>query len=190
MNGEVSVWAEEVPAGFVNDTAQLFAPPPPLEGAAVLPEKLPSAWQEDTTNAHLIHKALSSKRGKILPWTLVARALDEAFRLGLIERSFDSGPWPCDLGGAAAVKIVARKIDVKEPPPLKHYGSKVASADLKTHEVQDFADHIDALREATAGHPLRIRVTVEIGNGSQIDQMVIDKVNGVLGQVKAGWKVE
>lgn len=31
------------------------------------------------------------------------------------------------------------------------------------HEVQDFADHVDALREATAGYPLRIRVTVEVG---------------------------
>jgi hypothetical protein len=85
---------------------------------------------------------------------------------------------------------VTRKSEAKEPPPPKHYGSKAASADLQTHEVQDLADHIDALREATAGHPLRIRVTVEIGDGSQVDQTVVDKVNAVLAQVKAGWKAE
>lgn len=190
VNGTVSVLAEDVPAGFVNDTAQLFPPPLPLAGVDVLPAQLPTAWQGEATNAHLIHAALSSKAGKVLPWTRVVSALDEAFRLGLIERAIDSGAWPCDLGGAAAVKIVTRKSEAKEPPPTKHYGSKAASADLQTHEVQDLADNIDALREATAGHPLRIRVTVEIGDGSQVDQSVVDKVNAVLAQIKAGWEAE
>ncbi|QGU33786.1 DUF499 domain-containing protein [Thermochromatium tepidum] len=189
VNGTVSVLAEDVPAGFVNDSAQLFAPPLPLASVDVLPAQLPSAWQNDATNAHLIHAALSSKGDKVLPWTRVAAALDEAFRLGLIERTLDSGPWPCDLGGAAAVKIVARKSEDKDPPPPKHYGSKAASADLQTHEVQDLADHIDALREATAGHPLRIRVTVEIGEAGKVEQEVIERVNGILGKIKAGWKV-
>lgn len=110
--------------------------------------------------------------------------------LSLIERSLDSGPWPCDLGGAAAVKIVARKSEAKEPAPPKHYGSKTATAELQTHEAQDLADHIDALREATAGHPLRIRVTVEIGDGTTVDQSVVDRVNAVLAEVKVGWYVD
>jgi hypothetical protein len=190
VNGTLSVLGEDVPAGFVDGAAQLFSPPPPLSAVDVLPAQLPSAWQNDATNAHLIHAALSSKAGKTLPWTRVAAALDEAFRLGLIERSLDSGPWPCDLGGAAAVKIVVRESETIKPAPPTHYGSKTATAELQTHEVQDLADHIDALREATAGHPLRIRVTVEIGDGSQVDQTVVDKVNAVLAQVKAGWKAE
>lgn len=190
LNGTISVLGEDVPAGFINEAAQLFSPPPPLSAVDVLPAQLPSAWQNDATNAHLIHAALSSKGGKVLPWTRVAAALDEAFRLGLIERSLDSGPWPCDLGGAAAVKIVARKSETNELDQPKNYGLKTATAELQTHEVQDLADHIDALREATAGHPLRIRVTVEIGDGSQVDQTVVDKVNAVLAQVKACWKAE
>lgn len=190
VNGTVSVLAEEVPAGFVNETAQLFPPPLPLSSVDVLPAQVPMAWQGDASNAHLIHAALSSKAGKVLPWTRVVSALDEAFRLGLIERALDSGAWPCDLGGAAAVKIVTRKNEAKEPPPLKTYGSKAASAELQTHEVQDLADNIDALREATAGHALRIRVTLEIGESGQVDQAVLDKVNAVLAQIKAGWKAE
>jgi hypothetical protein len=187
LNGTISVLGEDVPAGFINEAAQLFSPPPPLSAVDVLPAQLPSAWQNDATNAHLIHAALSSKGGKVLPWTRVAAALDEAFRLGLIERSLDSGPWPCDLGGAAAVKIVARK---SEPAPPKYYGSKTATAELQTHEVQDLADHIDALREATAGHPLRIRVTVEIGDGNPVDQAILDRVNAVLAEIKAGWMAQ
>jgi hypothetical protein len=151
---------------------------------------LPAAWQGDATNAHHIHAALSSRVGKVLPWTRVVGALTEAFRLGLIERAVDSGAWPCDLGGAAAVKIVAGKGEAKEPTSPDRYGSKAATADLQTHEVQDFADIIDALREATAGHLLRIRVTVEIGDGGQIEQAVLDRANAILAQVKAGWKAE
>lgn len=51
-------------------------------------------------------------------------------------------------------------------------------------------DHIDALREATAGHPLRIRVTVEIGDGNPVDQAILDRVNAMLAEIKAGWMAE
>jgi hypothetical protein len=94
------------------------------------------------------------------------------------------------LGGAAAVKVRVRQAEAKEAAAAKQYGSKVAIAELQTHEVQDLADNIDALREATAGQPLRIRVTVEVGDGGQVDQAVLDKVNTVLASVKAGWKAE
>lgn len=86
------------------------------------------------------------------------------------------------MGGASAIKIRVSKNEVKQPPPTKQYGSKVATSELQLHEVQDLADHVDALREATAGHPLRIRVTVEVGENSQVDQAVLDKVNSVLAE--------
>ena len=44
VNGTVSVLAEDVPAGFVNDTAQLFAPPLPLASVDVLPAKARAEW--------------------------------------------------------------------------------------------------------------------------------------------------
>lgn len=190
VNGTISVLGEDAPAGFVNDSAQLLAPPPTFSSVDVLPDQLPAAWSEGQSTAHLIHGALSAKFGKPLPWVRAAQALDEAFRLGLIERTLDSASWPCDLGGASAIKIRASKNEAKEPPPPKHYGSKIATAELQLHEVQDLADHVDALRDATAGQPLRIRVTVEVGENGQVDQSVVDKVNAVLSGVKAGWKTE
>lgn len=190
VNGTISVLGEDVPAGFVNDSAQLLVPLVPYSIVNVLPDDLPAAWKDGESNAHLIHGALSAKFGKPIPWTRVSQALDEAFRMGLLERSLDSGPWPCDLGGAASVKLHVAKHEVRQPPPPKHYGSKVATAELQLHEVQDLADHLDALREATAGQPLRIRVTLEIGDNAQVDQAVVDRVNVVLAEVKAGWKAE
>ncbi len=190
INGTISVLGEDMPPGFINDAAQLLPPPPPVAGVDLLPAQLPAAWSGDESTAHRIHAALSAKAGKPLPWSRIAHALEEAFRLGLIERTLDSGAWPCDRGGTSAVKVRIGKNEAKEPSPPKHYGSKVATAELQTHEVQDLADHIDTLREATAGHPLRIHVTLEIGENGQIDQAVVDKVNAVLSQIKTGWKAE
>ncbi|MEO8137616.1 MAG: hypothetical protein ABI831_26990, partial [Betaproteobacteria bacterium] len=102
----------------------------------------------------------------------------------------DAGAWPCDLGGAAAVKVIARKTEAREPPPPKAFGAKTATTELQTHEVQDLADNIDALRQATAGHPLRIRITVEIGDGGNIGQSILEEVNTVLAKVKVGWEAK
>ncbi|MDR0735223.1 MAG: DUF499 domain-containing protein [Zoogloeaceae bacterium] len=190
VNGTISVLGDDVPAGFVNESAQLLAPPPSFSSVDVLPDQLPAAWSGGQSTAHLIHGALSAKTGKPLPWVRTEQALSEAFRLGLIERTLDSASWPCDMGGASGVKIRVGKNEGKQLPPPPHYGSKVATAELQLHEVQDLADHVDALREATAGHLLCIRVTVEIGENGQVDQAVVDKVNAVLSKVKAGWKTE
>jgi hypothetical protein len=70
------------------------------------------------------------------------------------------------------------------------YGAKVATAELETHEVQDLADQIDELRQVTAGHALRIKVTVEFAEAGKVDQEVIDRVNAVLSKIKLGWKIQ
>jgi len=185
VNGTISVLGEEVPGGFVNESAQLFPPPSSISTADVLPGELTAAWTNGETNAQLIHAALSAKAGKPLPWTRVKQALDDAFRLGLIERPLGSAPWPCDMGGAAAVKIRFREGKAEEKGGSQD--AKVASAELQVNEVQDFADHIDELREATAGQSLRICISVEIGEDGKVDQAVIDEVNRVLAKIKDGW---
>ncbi|MGD9729757.1 MAG: hypothetical protein AB7V39_25730, partial [Nitrospiraceae bacterium] len=187
VNGTISVLGEEVPAGFLNDQAVLYPPPAPISSADLLPAQLGSAWAGDETTAHLLHAAISAMAGKPLPWTPVRQALDDGFRLGLFERTLESGPWPCDLGGASAIKVRLVKGVKEAPAPTP--GTKVASADLETHEVQDLADQIDELRQVTAGHALHIKVTVEFGEAGKVEQEVIDRVNGILGKVKTGWQI-
>ena len=154
----------------------------------LLPAQLGGAWTGDETTAHLLHAVLSAKAGKPLPWTPVRQALEDGFRLGLFERTLDSSPWPCDLGGASAVKMRLAKGGAKETPGTA-YGAKVATAELETHEVQDLADQIDELRQVTAGHALHIKVTVEFGEAGKVEQEVVDRVNGILSKIKMGWMV-
>ncbi len=190
VNGTISVLGEEVPGGFLNDQATLYPPPAMVASTDLLPPQLPIAWNGEETTAHLMHSALSSKVGKPMPWTSVRQALDEGFRLGLFERTLDAGPWPCDFGGAAAIKIHLRKPEAAQPKPTTVYGAKIASAELETHEVQDLADQIDELRQATAGHAMHIKVTVEFGEAGKVEQDVVDRVNAVLAKVKTGWMVQ
>jgi len=188
VNGTISVLGEDVPAGFLNEHAELYPPPAPISTSDLLPAQLSSAWSGEDTTAHLLHGALSAKAGKALPWMPVRQVLEDGFRLGLFERTLESGPWPCDLGGASAVKMRLVKGGAKETP-VTAYGAKTATAELETHEVQDLADQIDELRQVTAGHALHIKVTVEFGEAGKVEQDVVDRVNAILGKIKTGWKV-
>ena len=49
------------------------------------------------------------KAGKPLPWATVRAAIDGACQGRLLERTEDSGPWPCDYAGAAKVKLKPAK---------------------------------------------------------------------------------
>ena len=153
------------------------------------PAQLGDAWSGDDTTAHLLHAALSAKAGKPLPWTPVRQALENGFRLGLFERTLDSGPWPWDLGRASAVKIRFCEAEVKNPTGSA-YGANVATCELEMHEVQDLADQIDELRQVTAGHALHIKVTGEFEEAGEVGQEVIDRANEILGRIKTGWKVD
>ncbi len=90
-----SFFAEDIPAGVLSDNAYLQAPPQPVPVKDILPENLPEAWSGETTTALEISHALSTKVGKMLPWITVREAIDGAFRSRLIERTDDSGGWPC-----------------------------------------------------------------------------------------------
>lgn len=188
VNGTIGILGEEIPSGFLNERAELHRPPEPLISADFLPEKLASGWNDNETDAFLLHNAFVSQAGKPLPWSLVRRALDDAFRLGLLERLPDSGAWPCDLGGAGAIKI-RKAIDGVGEKSLSPTTGKMAMADLEAHEVQDLSDRIDRIREVTAGHPLRIKVTVEFGESEAVDPEVVNRINDILGDIKSGWRM-
>jgi len=129
---------------------------------------------------------LSADLGKPLPWSTVRKILDEGFSLGLYERTLDSGPWPCDLGGAPAVRLKVVE-GIKTPtPPGSHGTVKVAKAELQAHEIVDLADVVDELIEATVGHDLHLTVMLELNRDGGPSGEAILGVNGVLDKVKAG----
>lgn len=189
LNGTISVCGDDVPAGFLTDEAQLLPPPAPLSTADLLPANLPVAWTEKVTTAHLIHASLSNKRGKPLPWAPVRQALDEAFRLGVLERTADSHDWPTDFGGAAGVKMVVRT-EIKEPPPKKGYGAKQVTAELRPNEIQDLADQLGDLTKAAAGHELKLSVQIQVGTDKAPPDDVVEQMNKILVGIKKGMRLE
>lgn len=78
----------------------MSAPPPPIPSTDVLPAAVPDAWSGGETTAVGVAAALSRKLGMPLPWATVREAIDGAIRARLVERTADSGPWPCELAGA------------------------------------------------------------------------------------------
>jgi hypothetical protein len=191
VNGTTSLLREDVPLGFVNERAVLLPPPATVSAADLLPDKLPAAWSGDTATGEHMRSALSADLGRPLPWVIVQKALDQAFQLGVLERTLDSGAWPCDLGGAASVRV-RRRFGVSEPlsPPLPPSDGKTGTAVLEPHELQDLADVIDQLIAAAAGHELILRVAVELHREGGASAEAVAGVNAVLEKVKEGWGLQ
>jgi hypothetical protein len=133
-----------------------------------------------------MRSALSADLGRPLPWIIVQKALSQAFQYGLLERTLDSGDWPCDLGGAARVKV-RRKAGVSGRQTLSISDGASATIALEAHEIQDLADDIDQLIAAAAGHELKLRVSVALHREGGASAEAVDAVNAVLGKIKDGW---
>jgi hypothetical protein len=157
---------------------------------------LPEAWSAETTTALDIANALSTKFGKMLPWYTVREAIDAAFRSRVLERTIDSGPWPCDYAGARAVKIclpreqvvqhaptAAPQVSVREARPMPASAMLAAEASLQVDEIQDLSDQIADLMKATVGLNLQLHLRIELGPLSHISDETLTKVNELLAEV-------
>jgi hypothetical protein len=183
-SGPTSVFAEDIPAGLLTDEALLHAPPQSVSALEVMEQHLPEAWSNGTTTALAISTALSKKVGKTLPWATVRGALDGALRARLLERTPDSGPWPCDYVGAEALQLQGPHAPEREypnisTPPLAP-GMLVAEAELRLNELQDLADSIASIRQAAVGFDLKFRLRLELSGASRPPDDMVAKINLLL----------
>jgi hypothetical protein len=194
--GQGSFFAEELPVGVLAEDAYLLLPPRSIAAREILPVELPEAWSGEVTTALDIANALSTKAGKALPWFTVREAIDGAFRSRLLERTIDSGLWPCDYAGARAVRIcVPREQPAQHtpitPPPsglrestiISAPGTLVAEAPLRVEEIQDLYDQLGDLVKATVGLNLQFHLRIELGPTSRVSNETTDKVNELLSEV-------
>jgi hypothetical protein len=188
--GAASLCGEAVPAGVLADDSRFQAPPPPLPATEVLPAQLPAAWGGgEVTTGLAILEGLSQQAGKPLPWPLVRAALNAAFQTRLLERAVDSGPWPCDLAGAAHVRArVPGKPHVelaviKQVEVPKRSGLLVAEADLRPSQVQDLADQLGELTKAVVGYDLKLRLRIELGGAKAVPPELVARLNALLSEV-------
>jgi hypothetical protein len=184
-SGPASVFAEDIPAGILTDEALLHAPPQSVSALEVVEQNLSEAWSNGTTTALAISTALSKKVGKTLPWATVREALDGALRARLLERTTDSGPWPCDYVGAEAIKLqtpheLEREYPPISTPPQLAPGMLVAEAELRLNELQDLADSIADIRQAAVGFDLKFRLRLELSGAFRPPDDVVAKINRLL----------
>ncbi len=193
ISGRGSFFAEDLPPGMLTDDAYLQRPPQPIPPKDILPENLPEAWQDGSATALTIANALSTKVGKMLPWATVRDAIDGAFRARFLERTLDSGRWPCDYAGAGAVKITMPQTQsvqhitapVASPPVVRESvpGVLVAEAPLRVDEIQNLNDAIADLVKAAVGLNLQFHVRIELGPASQVSDAMLEKINELLSEV-------
>ena len=189
--GSASLLGEEIPAGILTGDAILQAPPEAIPAPQLLPENLPEAWKDGQSTALSMAVVLSRKLGKTLPWGVVRDAIDGAFRARLLERTVDSGTWPCDYSTAVSIKI---KVPEEVPPARAaektKFGVKVAEADLRTNELQDLSDLTGEIAQAAAGYELKLSVRVELGGEKVPPDNVIEAVNQLLAKVSDRLKLK
>lgn len=185
--GPVSLLEEDVPPGMLTESAELLAPPVPLSPLSLLPEELPGAWSEGSLNGWSLTAALSQRFGRTLPWKTVTASLEAAFRSGLLERTPDSGPWPCDYGGAKALRMTVAR-ETPRSGPLVTPRSK--SVSLRADQLQDLVDILPTLLKAAAGHDIRFELAVEISGNRTPSEATKQALNTILEGVLPGLTID
>jgi hypothetical protein len=190
-SGPASILAEDIPAGLLTSDAMLQAPPKPISPLEILPENLPEAWSDQRSTGLSVSVALSKKVGKTLPWVTVREGIDSGFRARMVERSLDSGSWPCDFSGAQNVRIVlAKEPPPPPPPPPPTPGVLVAEAELQPNQIQDLAEQVADIKKAAIGLDLKFRIRIELGGVQSPSDEPVVQINQMLEEISDKLKLK
>lgn len=197
-SGPASILGEPIPAGVLTPAAKLSAPPAIIPAAEILPENLPSAWQNEETNGLSVATALSHKAGKVLPWKTVRDVIHGAIQARFAELVDGSGVWPCEFAAAKSLRLKVAAVEKGggaggfDPGGAGARRKLVAVAAFEPAEIQDLADAVPKLLELKAKSkvPIQFQVRIELGDGRELPPArLADELNKVLGTVKDGLQV-
>ncbi len=155
-NGPASVWREQIPYGVLNDAAVLRTPPDPVPAQALSADALPGAWRDGATNGAALTRALSQSRRTTLPWGLVREGIRAGVESRWLEVAEGSAAVGCAYDQAGQLRL-KRPAEVAAPPPPPPVPA-AAGALLEGSQIQDLAELVPKLLEASAGSDLRFRV--------------------------------
>ena len=165
-NGPTSLWSEPVPEDVLTDAARLQARPERVPASALMDDALPGAWQDGATNGADLTRALSHARGEAMPWGLVRESIAAGVDSRWLEirddhgemlhRAYRDAGWlvlgrPSQAPGSGPAPTAA------PPPPV---APASPATNIEGHQVQDLADLVPDLIEASAGYRLEFRVQV------------------------------
>ena len=177
VNGPTSCWKEEVPFAALDEKSEFLPPPTMIAPQDLTPDALPGAWERSETNGAAVVRALSLKSGVTVPWGLARDSLGEAVRSRWLQTVQGDGmPATFDRAGAWRLKLPEGGKAPVVPPP------QVAELEVDGFQVQDLAELVPKLLEASAGHGLCFRVGVALGATApesvrrQVDEMLKEAV--------------
>jgi hypothetical protein len=105
LSGPASILGERIPAGVLTPAAKLSVPQAIIPAAEILPENLPTAWQDDETTALAVATTLSQRVGKVLPWKTVRDVITESLQARFTELVDSSAKWPCEFHAAQSIRL-------------------------------------------------------------------------------------
>jgi hypothetical protein len=200
LSGPASILGEAIPAGVLTPAAKLAVPPAIIPAAEILPENLPTAWQNDETTALAVATGLSQKAGKVLPWKTVRDVITDSLQARFTELVEGSGIWPCEFHAAQSIRLkVATSggtwtggtgFDTGTGGPNKKL---VGVAPFEPAEMQNLGDVVPKLLELKAKSkvPIQFQVRIELGDGTDLPPASLaEQLNKILATVKEGFRVQ
>ena len=173
-SGPTSLWHESIPMGVLSDSAELRPPPDLIAPHELMPDTLPSAWENERTNGRKLLSAASHQQQVELPWGLLRDSIAAAVRTRWVELDEGSAfPMQYTYDETSSLRLRLPKREPPKPPkpPRLHYAS------LDHIEFQDLSDKIPELKSASAGSELRFVVAVEIqGVGDEQVKVAMNKI--------------
>ena len=178
-NGPTSLWSEPVSEDILTDAARLRARPERVPASSLTADELPGAWQEDgSTNGADLTRVLSHARGEAMPWGLVR----ESIASGVDSRWLRTRDGDAEILHRAyrdAGRLVLERPSQEPgpgPAPLPVTPSLPAT-NIEGHQLQDLADLVPDLLEASAGYQLKFRVQVVLDDApdevrTKVEQLI------------------
>ena len=172
-NGPTSLWREPVPDDVLTDAAQLRPRPVPIPAAELVEEAIPDAWLEGRTNGADLTRALSQARQHAVPWGLVREAILSGVDTRWLQiRDGDAVSADTPFRDAGKVVLV-RPLQTFDPTPPE---TSPPATLLEGHQIQDLAELLPELMEASAGHQLKFRVQAVLDDAPQEVRAKVDQL--------------
>ncbi len=164
VNGPASCWKEAAPFGVIEPNARLRPPPTPIPPQELVAEALPKAWRDGETNGAMLVQALSEHRGEPVPWGLVSDSIKGAVASRWLEFDGADATGPNEIGDDKVDFANAANVRLRLPTmrPALEPATTEASAELEPAQLQDLADQVPALLDASAGHGLLFHVQASL----------------------------
>ena len=146
---------------MLDEHAVLHPAPELIPPQELVEQALPGAWKDGRANGVALVQAASQARGAALPWGLVRESIRAGVESRWLRVAEGSGPVDCGYDEAGYLRL--ERPEQLKPPPLEP-SPRLPPGDtvLEGSRIQDLAEIVPAMMEASAGSALHFQVRVAL----------------------------